>query len=186
MTDSATPDTIALIETQSEDTASGDVAQVYAEMKAAWEMVPNPMKLFSTQPELLRHRWEGFKIMGENTRIDPMFQTLLRMLVSVTHDCDYCVGLNEAMLIGMFEMTPEQVAAMKKDPSTAPLPEKQKALLLFVLKAVEAPKSTTKREIDALHDLGWNDGDIFFAVNYAADMVATDILINAFHVVRDY
>ena len=177
---------VALIDVQSEENASGDVAKVYAEMKEAWHMVPNPMKLFSADPALLRHRWEGFKIMGENTSVDPMFQTLLRMLVSVTHDCDYCVGLNESMLIGMFEMTPEQVAAMKKDPATAPLPEKQKALLLFVLKAVKAPKSTTKTEIEALHALGWSDADIFFAMNYATDMVATDILINAFHVARDY
>ncbi len=181
-----TQDQIALITVQTEENASGDVARVYAEMQAAWQMVPNPMKLFSTQPALLRHRWEGFKIMGENQAVDMRFQTLIRMLVSKVHDCDYCVGLNEGMLIGMFEMDPEQVSSLKDDPATAPIPEREVALLLFVLKAVSAPNSTTREEVEGLRELGWSDGDIFFATNYAADMVSTDILINAFHVARDY
>ncbi|MGV6859576.1 MAG: carboxymuconolactone decarboxylase family protein [bacterium] len=177
---------IALINVQTEDNATRDVAEVYAEMQAAWQMVPNPMKLYSTQPAVLRHRWEGFKIMAENQAIDARFQTLIRMLVSQAHQCDYCIGLNEGMLIGMFEMTPDQVASIKNDPASAPIPDKEVQLLLFVLKAVTTPTQCSADDINQLRELGWSDGDIFFAVNYGADMVATDILINAFRVARDY
>ena len=108
------------------------------------------------------------------------------MLVSAAHDCKYCVGLNEYMLINDFKMDPEKGMAMKNDPSAAPLPEKEKGLLQFVLKAVNEPKSTGAEDIEALHKLGWNDAEIFFATSYGAEMVATDILINAFQVAVDY
>ncbi len=166
--------------------AGGDVAAVYGEMQAAWEMIPNPMKLYGTIPALLRHRWEGFKVMAEYEAISPMFLTFLRMLVSQAHDCDYCIGLNEGMLIGMFGLPAEQVMATKANPEDAPLDDKDKALLLFALKASTAPMTTSKEDMAALRALGWSDADIFFAVNYAADMVASDILINAFQVARDY
>ena len=179
-------DSIALIKTVSPEAAKGDVAEVYKEIKAEWEMVPNPIKLYSSNPEMLRHKWESYKMIGQHKTVDAKLQTIIRMLVSAQHDCKYCVGLNESMLINMFKMDAGKVMAMKKDPASAPLPEKEKALLLFTLKAVHDSKSTSKEDIDTLHKLGWNDAEIFFATSYAAEMVATDILINAFQVKIDY
>lgn len=86
----------------------------------------------------------------------------------------------------MHHTDPEKVMAMKKDSSAAPLPEKDHALLRFVMKAVKDSKSTDKKDIAALHKLGWTDAEIFFATSYAADMVASDILINVFQVAIDY
>jgi uncharacterized peroxidase-related enzyme len=177
---------VALIETVSPENAKGDVAKVYEEIQAEWQMVPNPIKLYSTNPEMLRQRWEGYKQLGQHKTVDSKMQTVIRLLVSSAHDCKYCVGLNEYMLINDFKMDPKKVMAMKGDPSVAPLPEKEKSLLQFVLKAVDDPKSTNKGDIDALHKLGWTDPEIFFATSYGAEMVATDILINAFQVAVDY
>jgi uncharacterized peroxidase-related enzyme len=176
----------ALIEMVSPENAKGDVATVYKEIKSEWDMIPNPIKLYSTNPEMLRHKWESYKMIGQHKTVDAKLQTVIRMLVSAQHDCAYCVGLNESMLINMFKMDAGKVMAMKKNPKTAPLPEKEKVLLLFTLKAVSDPKSTSKEDIDALHKIGWSDAEIFFATSYAAEMVATDILINAFKVKVDY
>ncbi len=176
----------ALIETVSPEKATGDVAKVYKEISDEWHMVPNPIKLYSTNPEMLRQKWESYKMIGQHKTVDAKLQTIIRMLVSAQHDCQYCIGLNESMLINMFKMDTEKVMAMKKDPSAAPLPEKEKALLLFTLKAVHDSKSTTKDDLDTLRKLGWSDAEIFFATSYAAEMVATDILINTFKVAVDY
>ena len=179
-------DKIALIDTVSPENAKGDVAKVYEEISTQWQMVPNPIKLYSTNPEMLRHKWDAYQSIGKHKTVDARFQTVIRMLVSADHDCKYCVGMNESLLINAFQMDPEKVMAMKKNPSAAPLPAKEKGLLEFVLKATKDSKSTSKADIDALHKLGWNDSEIFFATSYAAEMVATDILINAFHVKVDY
>lgn len=179
-------DKIALIDTVSPENAKGDVAKVYEEISTQWQMVPNPIKLYSTNPEMLRHKWDAYQSIGKHKTVDARFQTVIRMLVSADHDCKYCVGMNESLLINAFQMDPEKVMAMKKNPSAAPLPAKEKGLLEFVLKATKDSKSTSKADIDALHKLGWDDSEIFFATSYAAEMVATDILINAFHVKVDY
>ncbi len=177
---------IALIKTLSPQEATGDVAKVYQEMNASWKMIPNPLKLYSNNPEILRHKWDSFKFGSNYKNIDDKLQAMIRMLVSVQHDCEYCVGFNESFLINSFKVPADDVMAMKKDPSLAPLDEKQKALLLFVLKATKDSKSTTKEDITNLKKLGWSDAEIFFTTNYAAQMVAADILINAFKVQVDY
>jgi alkylhydroperoxidase family enzyme len=177
---------IALIKTFSPQEATGEVAKVYQEMNASWKMIPNPLKLYSNNPEMLRHKWDSFKFSSNYKNIDDKLQAMIRMLVSIQHDCEYCVGFNEGFLINSFKIPAADVMAMKKDPSLAPLDEKQKALLLFVLKATKDSKSTTKEDITNLKKLGWSDAEIFFTTNYAAQMVAVDILINAFKVQVDY
>lgn len=180
------PDSVAIIDIVTEDEATGDVAAVYTEMQDAFGIVLNPIKLFSTNPELLRHRWDGFKLFGQHETVGPVLQTMIRMLVSAEHQCAYCIDFNASLLINEFKLNEAKVMAMKEDPSQAPLSAKEKALLLFVLKAVSDSNSTEIADIEALHALGWSDAEIFFATNYAAQMVATDILINAFEVARDY
>jgi len=181
------PEKPALIDVVSTQDATGDVAKVYQEIQAQWQFVPNPIKLYSTNPEMLRARWEGYKAAGAHKTVDPQLQTIIRMMVSADHSCQYCIGMNESMLINQFKMDPKDVVAMKKHGAVAaPLPEKQKDLLAFTLKATKNPTSTTAADIDGLHKLGWSDSEIFFATSYAAEMVASDILINAFHVAIDY
>ncbi len=177
---------VALIETVSVKDATGDVAKVYSEMNASWKMVPNAMKLYSNNPEILRHKWDSFKLNDKYESIDAKLQSMIRMLISVNHECNYCIGFNEGFLINVLKVPAADVMAMKKDPSLAPLNRKQKALLLFVLKATEKSKSVTSADISELKKLGWSDAEIFFATNYAAQMVASDILLNAFKVEIDY
>ncbi len=177
---------VAIIDTVAPKDATGDVADVYNAILAQWHMVPNPIKLYSTNPELLKNKWASYQQMDKHKTVGPKLQTVIRMTVSAQHDCQYCVGLNESLLINAFKMDAGKVMAMKKDPTAAPLPANEKALLLFVLKAVHDAKSVTKADIKALNAHGWSDAEIFFATNYAAEMVATDILINAFKVEIDY
>ena len=57
-------ETVALIDTVSTKSATGEVAQVYKEINEAWHMVPNPMKLYSTNPEMLKQKWASYQMMG--------------------------------------------------------------------------------------------------------------------------
>jgi len=60
-------------------------------------------------------------------------------------------------------VTDEQLDAMKADPAQSQLNEKDKAMLLFVLRAVKSPEAVEQKDVDALHDLGWTDQDILEA-----------------------
>ena len=49
---------------------------------------------------------------------------------------------------------------MQADPTQVPLDEKQKALLLFVLKACDNPHSVSAEDMDRLRSLGWSEVDV--------------------------
>jgi len=78
------------------------------------------------------------------------------------------------------------VQLFKENTANAPLDDKEKALLLFVLKALENPHSVTAEGVENLRELGLSDQQIFDAVNSGATMRAGNILFDAFKVEVDY
>jgi alkylhydroperoxidase family enzyme len=65
-------------------------------------------------------------------------------------------------------------------PETAPLEDKDKALLLFVLKTIKTPDTVSAEEVDALHELGWTDRDILDATVHGTGMIGPSFLMKAF------
>jgi len=177
---------MSLLNTITPENAQGEIAEVYNEINSIWQMVPSPIQLFSVSPELLKNQWEKYKYFDSQEIPSAKLSTMIRLLVSEEAKCEYCIGLNAGMLIKMFEMTPEQVQKLKADPSSAPLDDKETALLLFVLKAVDHAHDVTANDVQKLRDLGLTDKQIFEAVNSGATMRAGNILFDAFKVDIDY
>ena len=176
-----------LIQTVEPNQAQGEVAQIYTEMQQAFDnWVPNGFKIWSANPLWLKQQWEFISYYMQQKRLSFPLLTMIRMLVSQDHACAYCVGLNEGMLINMVGLSPEQVAALKRDPQTAPLPEKEKAMLLFVLKGVKQSGSIGAADMQALRGLGWSDAEILDALTHGARQVAADIVFNAFQIEQDF
>ena len=148
--------------------------------------MPVVIQQYSLNPKLLKAQWDIYSTLGENKNFDPKMMTMMRMLVSEKHDCVYCVGLNKGMLLNMFKLPMEEINTLAKDPSTAQLDEKQKAMLLFMIKSANTPHDTTAEDIKNLQKLGWPDKDIFEGVKSAANMVAGAIVIDALKIQKDY
>lgn len=177
---------MSIIATVTPEHATGQVAEIYAQMLQAMGRVPNAMQLYSASPDLLAMQWQYLGYNFQHPTLGLPLLTTLRMLVSQDHDCTYCVGFNEGLLIEHAGFTPEQTAAAKRNPADAPLPEKDKAMLLFVLKATRTPQVVASTDLEALRTLGWSDRDIFDAVNHGARNIAADILFNAFKIENDF
>lgn len=90
------------------------------------------------------------------------------------------------MLIELGGFSAEQIAATLNDPAAAPLNEKDKAMLLFVLKGTKDAKSIERGDLDALHALGWNDRDIVDGLYHGARNTAEVIMFDAFKVENDF
>jgi hypothetical protein len=82
-------------------------------------------------------------------------------------------------------LSPDRIAAIRKDPSQADLEDKDKALLLFVLKALKSPNSIVAEDVKELGSLGWSDADILDAASHGAQMIAAGILYEAFKMDQD-
>lgn len=171
-----------LISYVSEADAKDDVKAVYAEIKSIWGMVPEPIKGLSLNPKMLRNTWEMYKIMGENKGFSEKLGAMMRMLVAEKNNCEFCVGFNKGMLMGMLKVPEDEILALQKDPTTAKLPEKDKAMLLLMLKSTSTPHDVNKADIDELKKLGWSETDIMEGVNQATHMVATSLFIDTFKI----
>lgn len=168
------------------DKATGSVADVYNEIQSTWNMIPNPIQLFSVSPELLKNQWQKYKYFDTQSTPSAKLNTMIRLLVSSEAQCEYCIGLNAGMLINMFDMSPEAVQQLKADPGTADLVEKEKLLLLFVLKAVDHAHDITENDMLALREVGLSEKEIFEAVNSGATMRAGNIIFDTFKVDIDF
>ena len=166
--------------------ATGQVKDVYDQVTAAFGHIPNGMQIYSSSPELMTKQWQSIGYYMQHPNLSFALLALMRMLISQAGHCEYCIGFNEAMLINQAGFTPEQIAAVKRDPASAPLPEKDRAMLSFVLKAVHDSNSTTPSDISGLKQLGWTDSDILDGLNHGAYMLAADTLLNALKVDIDY
>jgi uncharacterized peroxidase-related enzyme len=177
---------MSMLQTVTPETATGEVAEIYAQIQNAWGHVPTAIQVFSANPFLLRHQWEYYGSVMQHPTLSMPLTTCIRMLVSQAGNCDYCIDMNAGMLINVAGWTPEQVAATRANFHDSPLSSAEKMLLGLVLKATRDSSSVSALDLQAARAAGWSDGDILDAVNHGARMVAGDIIINGFKVERDF
>ncbi len=178
--------TMPYIATVSPENATGKLAETYADITSTIGFVPNAMKIYSSSPALLENIWSQISFYMKHPTLSFPLLAAIRMLVSNKQECEYCVGFNQAMLVNHAGWTQEQVTESMKDPASSPFNEKDKALLIYVLDALNSPKKLERARIDALHGLGWSDSEILEAVHHAAQNVAEDMVFNTFRIERDY
>jgi uncharacterized peroxidase-related enzyme len=177
---------MTLIQTVTPEAATGEVSTIYEQVKARFGFIPTVIQMRSASPTLLRLMMEGQAYYMEHPTLSAPLLACIRMLVSRRNECAYCIDLNAGMLMNMFGWTQKQVAATQADVSAANLSDKDKAMLRFVVSAVADPLAVQASDLDALRALGWSDSDILDGLNHGAVMSASDILINAFKVERDF
>ncbi|MBI3561628.1 MAG: hypothetical protein HY080_07940 [Gammaproteobacteria bacterium] len=177
---------MSLLATVSPDKAQGKVADVYGSIKKVFGRIPNAMQMYSVSPSLLDNQWSGMSYYLQHPNLSFTLLATIRMLVSQENKCDYCIGMNGSLLINMAGWSADQVNATKRDASAAPLKDKEKTLLQFVLKTVNQRKPITRAEIDKLIALGWTETDVIDAVAHGARNVAVDIIFNTFQVEHDF
>jgi AhpD family alkylhydroperoxidase len=177
---------MSLIETVHPEQATGTVAEVYRQIGQVLGRVPNGMRLYSASPALLREHWQLLGYYMQHPTLSPALLAAIRLLVSQANDCEYCIDMNAGLLIGMFGLSPEQVAAIRRDPEAVPFAEREKALLRLVLKTVVRREPATSAELATLRAHGWSSAEIFEAVAHGARNVSVDVLLNAFAVENDF
>lgn len=173
---------MSLLKLTPPEKAEGKLAELYAEAEAFFGSVPNNVRLYGVSPALLENQFHLIGHFSGHATLSAQFLAMIRLLVANSTGSSYCEGFNSGMLLQQKWFSAEHIEAAKSDPENAPLDSKEKSLLLFVLKGVNAPQSVTAADINALKDLGWSEADIFDALAHGARATATNILFDAFKV----
>ena len=176
-----------LIQTIKPEDATGELAELYGNITAMRGRVSNSAQIFSASPELIKQQMSfiEYYMLKQKSLSMPLLASI-RMLISDKNSCSYCVDMNASILINMLGWTPKEVEAMRSDPQNAKLEPKETAMLLFVLKAVRTPHDVEAKDVQALRDLGYSDGEILDATNHGARMSAIDIIFDAFKIEKDF
>lgn len=171
---------MAFVKTVSPEKAEGKIAELYAPVLEMIGSVPKSLEMWSASPTLLELQM-GFMgyFMGHQT-LDPTLTTTIRYLVSVEFDHPYCANFNGQMLAKIGGLSEDQLKTIGNNPEKAPLDEKGKGMVLFVLKALKSPATVEAKDLDSLRNLGWRDQDIYEATVHGANMITSGTLFKAF------
>ncbi len=173
---------MSLLEYIDTDEATGSVKEIYDMAEEMMGYVPNALKMHSVNPPMLEQLWQYMGTVMNHPTLSGELFTCIRLLTSIRYECEYCVTMNENMLLNMSGYTGEQIDAIKDNPDFAPLPDKEKALLKYVVKAVDNSNTVGEAEVKVLRDTGCTDVEIYDALRHGANQVMGDILLNAFKV----
>ena len=171
---------MALIQTMNSENAEGKVKDIYDRFMEKVGMVPKPFELLSASPDLMgiQEQILGY-FMGHSSLGFPLLSHI-RYLVAVSQDYSYCTELNKNFL-KMQGLEDADVLNLTNDPEKTLLEEKDKSMLLFVLKAVKDPSAVEQKDISSLRDLGWKDKDIFDALYHGVSMINHSMMMKAFN-----
>jgi alkylhydroperoxidase family enzyme len=142
--------------------------------------VPEPLLLMSASPEIAYHLSNIIRYFRGQDGLDLGLLAAIRYLVASEHKNQICVDFNGGLLQQAGGMSAQELRELRDHPENAPLEESQKEMLLFVMKAVKTPEKVTKADVEKLHQMGWNDRNIFDAVYQGASMAAISTMVKAF------
>ncbi|OGP52022.1 MAG: hypothetical protein A2Y79_12160 [Deltaproteobacteria bacterium RBG_13_43_22] len=161
--------------------AEGEIKDSYSLFLEQAGMIPKPMEMFSVSPELFKKRLDMTMYYRNHPKLDFSLLTCIRYAVASEFDSLPCVQFNGNLLRrqGLEESDLEK---LRSDPTSAPLEEAEKAMLIFVPKALKSPESVTQEDIEGLHGMGWTDRDIFDAVNHGAITFVSSVMMRIFRI----
>ena len=170
---------MALIQTVEPDKAEGQVKEIYDFMQQNAGVIPAPLQLSSASPWMMDMVWKSIQYFSRHPNLGFGLLSSIRYLVAQEYDYAFCIDFNRKLL-RMQGLSDDDIAKMQKDPLQAPLDDRDRAMVAFVIKAIKTPDAVEKQDVDQLHGLGWADSDIMDAMAHATNMIGSSILMKAF------
>ena len=170
---------MALIQTVEPEKAEGRVKEIYDFMQKNAGVTPAPMQLASASPWMLDMVWRSIQYFTDHPNLGFGLLSSIRYLVAQQYDYAFCTDFNKKIL-KMQGLSDEDIEKMEKNPLQAPLDDKDRAMVSFVMKAIKSPDDIAQQDVDGLHDQGWTDSDIMDALVHATNMIGSSILMKTF------
>jgi alkylhydroperoxidase family enzyme len=170
---------MTIIQTVSHEAAEGEIKEMYDMMMENVGMIPAPMELASASPGMFNMLKQSITYYTQHPNLGFGLLSAIRYLVSKQYDYVFCTHFNKGFLEKQ-GMSEDDIERMAEDPFQAPLEDKERAMLDFVMKAIKTPDAVAQEDMDRLHELGWSDGDILDALAHGTNMVGFSILMKTF------
>lgn len=170
---------MGLLNIQTPENAEGAVKEVYDVFQKTMGIIPSPMALLSASPEAFKLGWASLQYFMKHPTLNFAILSAIRYLVAKEYDYAYCTSFNKEFLKKQ-GLSDDDITDMTQDPLKAPLEDRERDLLAFVIKAIKTPDAVDQSDMDGLRALGWTDSDILDAVLHGSSMIGPSILMKAF------
>jgi len=170
---------MALIQTVRPEKAEGEAKEIYDIMQKNIGIIPAPLELASASPWMLGMVWQSIQYYSQHPTLGFGLLSTIRYLVAQQYNYAFCINFNKKFLLKQ-GMSEDDIKKIAEDPLQAPLENKERAMLAFVMKAIKTPDAVVAEDMDQLHDLGWADNDIMDALTHGTNMIGSSILMKAF------
>lgn len=148
---------MAYVLTINEHTATGEVAQIYLEIRDRLNELPGVFKLMSADPAILRHVWRAYPYAMEFGSLGRAERELLALAVSRTNACRYGVDGATARLVEMGKPRSQIESIFRADPSAD---AQHIALISLAENATRDPDESLSGAVAAARDAGLGSQEI--------------------------
>lgn len=148
--------------------------------KAKFGSVPPHFALLATvNPKRFEIFVQEILYLAMHTRIDSDFFAFLRLFIASKEGFAYCLNFNTELLLAKGYGN-AALQAVKKDINNIPLDERHCLLANMALKAMYEAEAFGVDDIAALNKAGWEDADIYDAIDHAAFLFKNARVIKAY------
>lgn len=152
-----------------ESAENAEISKVFELMENQLGVVPDVLTMLANSPGLFQQQMGQIGYYRSHENLGPELLTLIRYTAACLYENQACIDFN-GMLLKKQGMSDDELAAVVEKPASAPLEERERALLSFVVDGVKNENSASQEKMDRLLALGWQISDIVDAVYYGYSM----------------
>ena len=168
-----------------EEGASGDVAQIYNDIRRVLEIpfVPNIHKSVGTSAPVLQGTWDMFRNVFLNTSLPMPVASMILYSIAAAKKCQYCSAVHQVTCksLGVEEDT---LAALDGN-LQALAPQRVQAIVTFAQKCALDPQSLEEADYDDVRNQGISDQEMVEIIALAALGNYLDTLADAMKIEID-
>lgn len=143
-----------------EDAASGELAELYAQLRERRGRVANILKVHSLRPYALAHHLDLYMgLLFGPGRLTRGQRELIAVVVSRANGCEYCVQHHREAL-ARYLRDAEVLDAVCRDYHEASLEPSSRVLADYADKLTRSPSTMQAHDLQPLRDFGFSDEDI--------------------------
>ncbi len=169
----------------SEAEATGEIAELYAEMRRSLQVSALPIAdiAMSGSYATVSAYWALFSTFMFNTVLPEPLIAMIFYAIAESNDCRYCSAINETAC-RVFGIDDATLVALSRDLGNVS-PQRVQAIVRFALKACHTPKELARDDFDRLREHGLSDEEIVEVTFLAAFGQMNDILADSFKMEHD-
>jgi uncharacterized peroxidase-related enzyme len=141
------------------------VSEIYSQIKAelGFGMVPNLFKSMATSPDFLEANWNHFRGTILKGSLPRTLKEMVGVAMSQVNNSQYALNVHLHGLTA-FGISEEVLRLLVADFENCPLPERQKAIISFGIKAATKPLELDEADYAQLRAQGLDESEIFEVV----------------------